>query len=165
MCHRSEWLLSQFRSSSWQLENETKKFCIIALFQTLLFIFGGHESFLWGHWYPYFGLLVTPALGFKARVGSALFELRGAICIMLHIPWNSPLVRHLPTSWRLAWWPAWQPSRLFYITARHWWDSKPGAIMPPITVWDQADALATEISRLGETLLLNYMLPWLCILY
>ena len=27
-------------------------------------------SFLWGHWYPYFGLLVISALGFKAMVGS-----------------------------------------------------------------------------------------------
>ena len=27
-------------------------------------------SFLWGHWYPCFGLLVTSALGFKARVDS-----------------------------------------------------------------------------------------------
>ena len=28
-------------------------------------------------------------------------------------------------------------------------DSKLGAIMPPLTVWDQADALPTELSRLG----------------
>ena len=52
---------------------------------------------------------------------------------------------HLLTSW----WPAWQPSRLFHLPARHWWDSKPVAIMPPLTVWDQADALPTELSRLG----------------
>ena len=30
--------------------------------------FGGHKSFSWFHWYPCFGLLVTFALGFKARV-------------------------------------------------------------------------------------------------
>ena len=29
----------------------------------------------WGHWYPCFGFLVTSPLGFKARVGSALFIL------------------------------------------------------------------------------------------
>ena len=75
----------------------------------------------------------TTPLGFKARVGSALFELSGGVRVMLHVPWDSPLVLHLPTSW----WPAWQPSHLFHIPARHWWDSKPGAIMPPITVWDQ----------------------------
>ena len=49
-------------------------------------IFGGHESFLWGHLYLYFGVLVTSPLGFKARVGSALFELSRGICVMLHIP-------------------------------------------------------------------------------
>ena len=53
-------------------------------------IFEGHESFLWGHWYPYFGLLVTSPLGFKARVGSALFELSRGIRVMLHVPWDSP---------------------------------------------------------------------------
>ena len=37
-----------------------------------LLIFGVHESFLWGHWYPCFGLLVTSPLGFKARVDPLL---------------------------------------------------------------------------------------------
>ena len=32
--------------------------------------FGRHESFLWGQWYPCFGLLVMSSLGFKARVNS-----------------------------------------------------------------------------------------------
>ena len=32
-------------------------------------------SFFWGHWYPYFGFLVTSPLGFKARVGSSLFAI------------------------------------------------------------------------------------------
>ena len=50
-------------------------------------------------------------LGFKARVGSTLFELSRGVCVTLHIPWDSPLVRHLQTSW----WSAWQPSRLFHI--------------------------------------------------
>ena len=35
-------------------------------------IFGGHKSFLWGHCYPCFGLLVTSPLGLKARVGSLI---------------------------------------------------------------------------------------------
>ena len=104
--------------------------------------FGGHESFFWGHWYPCFGLLVTSPLGFKARVGSALFELSGGVCVTLHVPWDSPLVQHLPTCWR----PAWQPSHLFHIPAKHWCNSKPGAIMPPLTVWDQAHALPPELS-------------------
>ena len=115
--------------------------------------FRGHESFLWGHWYPYFGLLVTSPLGFKARVGSALFELSRGICVTLCIPWDSPLVWHLRTSWQ----PAWQLSHLFHISARHWWDLKPAAIMPRLTVWDQADALPTELSRLGITDVVHFI--------
>ena len=35
-------------------------------------VFGGDTYPFWGHWYPYFGFLVTSPMGFKARVGSAL---------------------------------------------------------------------------------------------
>ena len=41
-------------------------------FFKLIFFCGGHQSFLWGHWYSCFGLLVTSALGLKARVDSSL---------------------------------------------------------------------------------------------
>ena len=37
-------------------------------------------SFIWGHWYPGFGSLVTSPLGFKARGGSALFTFCGGEC-------------------------------------------------------------------------------------
>ena len=37
-------------------------------------------SFFWGHWYSCFGFLVTSPLGFKARVGSALFAFCGGEC-------------------------------------------------------------------------------------
>ena len=121
-------------------------------------IFGGHESFLWGHWYPYLGLLVTSPLGFKARVGSALFELSRGIRVMLHIPWDSPLVWHLLTSW----WPAWQPSHLFHIPARHWWDSKLGAIMLPLTVWDQAGQMLYRLSYPGSAERLTYKSFHIC---
>ena len=118
----------------------------IAIFFLFFFkIFGGHESFLWGHWYPYFGLLVMSPLGFKARVGSLI---RAVWRHVLHVAWDSPLVWYLPTSW----WPAWQPSCLFHIPARHWWDSKLGVIMPLLTVWNPADALLTELSQLSYIL-------------
>ena len=42
------------------------------------------SPFCGGHWYPYFGLLVTSPLGFKARVGSPLFELSGGVRVTLH---------------------------------------------------------------------------------
>ena len=47
-----------------------------------------HMSYYWGHWYPCFGFLVTSPLGFKARVGSALFALRRRMyCTFPEIPW------------------------------------------------------------------------------
>ena len=57
-------------------------------------IIWGNKSFLWAHWYPCFGLLVTSPLGFKARVG------------MLHVPRDLHLVPQLLTSW----WSEWQLS-------------------------------------------------------
>ena len=55
--------------------------------------FVGHKSFLWGHWCPCFGLLVTSALGFKARVDSLA-------CVLPRLcttdSSDSPLVQHLP---------------------------------------------------------------------
>ena len=45
------------------------------LFLFFFKVFGGYMSFFGGHWYPCFGFLVTSPLGFKARVGSALFAI------------------------------------------------------------------------------------------
>ena len=56
-------------------------------------------SFLGGHWYPCFGFLGMSPLGFKARVGSALFAISAEVNVM-HIPQDSTLVLHLLTSWR-----------------------------------------------------------------
>ena len=35
-------------------------------------ILGGHKSFLWGHWYPCYRLLMMSVLGFKVRVNPLL---------------------------------------------------------------------------------------------
>ena len=78
--------------------------CNMYLFVKLFFFFKSfwrtHVLF-WGHWYPCFGFLVTSPLGFKARVGSALFAIFAEANVM-YIPQDSPLVLHLLTSW----WPA-----------------------------------------------------------
>ena len=50
---------------------------------------------------PVLDFLVTSPLGFKARVGSALFAIFAEANVM-YIPQDSPLVLHLPTSWRPA---------------------------------------------------------------
>ena len=64
-------------------------------------LIGRTHVLFWGHWYPCFGFLVTSPLGFKARVGSALFAIFAEANVM-YIPQDSPLVLHLPTSWRPA---------------------------------------------------------------
>ena len=52
---------------------------------------------------PVFGFLVMSVLGFKARVDSL-------ICVLHHLyatdSSDQPLVRHLLTHWRSAWWPS-----------------------------------------------------------
>ena len=48
------------------------------------FIFGGHKSFLWGHRYPCFGLLMVCTLGFKARVDPMLACFLA--CVTLRFP-------------------------------------------------------------------------------
>ena len=55
--------------------------------------FGLHESFLWGHWYPCFELLLTSAPGSKARVCGVLCYLNAMVSSHL------PLVPHLVTAW------------------------------------------------------------------
>ena len=49
------------------------------IMETFFFNFGWTLGYFWGHWYPCFGLLVTSPLGFKAKVGSALFALGGGV--------------------------------------------------------------------------------------
>ena len=73
--------------------------------------FGGHDSFLWGHWYPCSGLLVTSHLGFKARVGSLICTWwRGTFYTFPEI--------HL---WCNTCWPLGSWANLFHIPAtRHW---------------------------------------------
>ena len=61
------WRLDQRR---WRQGNKFKHFMVSS---TRVIFFFGHMSFFGGHWYPCFGFLVTSPLGFKARVGSALF--------------------------------------------------------------------------------------------
>ena len=45
---------------------------------------------------------MTSPLGFKARVGSALFAIFAEANVIHVHPQDSPLVLHLPTSWQLA---------------------------------------------------------------
>ena len=86
------------------------------------FKFGGHESFGGGAQIPLFCTSGDVSSGFQSQSGHPSPHLAETYVL--------PLVRHLPTSWQ----PACQPCHLFHTPARHWWDSKPGTIMPPLTV-------------------------------
>ena len=55
----------------------------------------------WGHWYPCFGFLVTSPLGFKARVGSALFELYGGVRDICCLRFTSGSVYSQHSCWSL----------------------------------------------------------------
>ena len=113
----------------------------------LKFFLGGNKSFLWGHWCPCFGLLVTSPCGFKARVDSLICTWQRLTCDMfpeIHLWCNTcwPLVSQHGCS-----------ADLFHIPViRHWWGSKLGSIMLLLTVWDQTDALPTELCWLGSIL-------------
>ena len=72
---------------------------LLFFFSFFLKVFWRTHVLFWGHWYPCFGFLVTSPLGFKARVGSALFAIFAEANVM-YIPQDSPLVLHLPTSCR-----------------------------------------------------------------
>ena len=53
----------------------TPCYCTTRKLQTFFKKFLADTCLFWGHWYPWFGFLVMSPLGFKARVGSALFAL------------------------------------------------------------------------------------------
>ena len=60
--------------SYWPLGRSARKghFNNRKYYELFFLIFGGHDVFLWGHWYPCFGLQVMSPLGFKAK-WAALF--------------------------------------------------------------------------------------------
>ena len=62
--------------------------------------FGGHQSFMWGHWYTCFGQVMS---------GDRVQSQGGSLACMLHRLWtmnfwDSPPVQHLLTSWWPKWW-------------------------------------------------------------
>ena len=92
------------------------------------------QSFLYDHWYPRFGLLMTSALGFKARVDSLT-------CMLCHLhtmdSLDSPLVPHLLTSWWVA--CTWAAS-IHVLVLEHWWGLSPGSSMLlPHNMWRFTD--------------------------
>ena len=82
--------------TGWSNHSISIKFHILLFWKN----FGGHKSFLWGHWYPCFGLLVT-------SLGSSLIRTwRRHTWYMFH-------EIHLSTSRRPAWQPIASPHACF----------------------------------------------------
>ena len=87
-------------------------------------------------------------LGFKATVSSLICTWQRYKCYMF------PEIHIWCDTSRPLWWPAWQPSCSLPCTCEQTLGgggecSKPGDIMPPFTVWYQADALLTELWQLN----------------
>ena len=112
---------------------------------SLLVFFGGHKPFLWGHWYPCFGFPVKSPLGFKARGGSLIYTWQR------HMNYILPEI-HL---WCNTCQPLGSQQAAKPFSSMYLWAGIGGAwkwdllCHHNLTVWDQADALPTELCRLG----------------
>ena len=115
---------------------------LISLSFLFLKFFGEHKSFLWGHWYPCFGLLMTFPLGFQPY--SHLAE-----AYLLHISWDEI---HLwcDTCWPLSSQHGSWDNLLHIPASRHCRGLNRRPIVP------QANALPTELCQLGWFLYLTY---------
>ena len=82
---------------SWNVSFYKTNFLLnsIDLYSSFAF-FGGHESFLWGHWYPCFGLLVISAPYFKTRVDPSL------TCFVACVQWIPRIYLWCDTCWPLG---------------------------------------------------------------
>ena len=129
------------------------KLCLAKIQRTMLILpqkYGSNSALLknfWRTWVLFVGPIIPlfwtsgdVSSGFQSQSWQPYLSLVEAYVL------HSRLVWHLLTSWR----PVWQVSHLFHIPARHWWDSKLGAIMPPLTVWDQAGDTLYRLSYPGS---------------
>ena len=66
-CQR-HWAIARINKENWY-------------FTFFFNFFRGHKSFLWGHWYLSFGLLVMSALGFKAQIHPS------SVCFLACVQW------------------------------------------------------------------------------
>ena len=131
-----EWLIARQHTDSltW-----LQSFTVTVTCNNLFLIYGGHESFLWDHWYPCFRLLVMSPLGFKARVGSALFALGTGV----HGTYSLRFLSGATPADLLAASMVAKPISSTYLR-RHWWDLNGR----PLTPW--VNAQPTELSRCGD---------------
>ena len=120
--HRSQSLASEIMSFNHSP---------VVQFFWVFFFLENTSPFLWGNWYPCFGILMMSPLCFKARVGSL-------ICVYWRHTWYTfpEIYLWCNTCWSLGGQHCSQ-AILFHIpVSKHWWGLKLGPIVPPLTVWD-----------------------------
>ena len=85
-------------------------------------IFGRYRSFLWGHWYPSFTLLVTSTLGCKTRVDPLLvYPLPVWNGVLRFTSGGTPADLLTASIAAESFWPTTCKSWI----NKHWWDSNP----------------------------------------
>ena len=79
-----KWCLMLYHNQLTNLKSRTQlfNFCFLKFLEDMSPFCGATDILD----FPYFGLLVVFPLGFKARVGSALFQLSGGVRATLHVP-------------------------------------------------------------------------------
>ena len=152
-----DWV--NFKPEDWQSLLQQHVSLPAARMEFLLIIllfcnFGGHQSFLWGHW---FGLLMISVLVFKAR-GGPLACILPCLCAMDFL--DSPLVWHLLTSWQ----PAWQP-RLFWLTYLYMYSQVLVGLEPRFEFAAQCAFWPSEPFWLYYWIWLNWHFAWTKVMF
>ena len=102
-------ILNSHRKYKWHFQSDLYSQWKVKFFLLLFFkIFGGHKFFLWGHWHPCFELLVTSALGFKARVDSLIRiwrRRRWKVKLILYdlFVWIDAFIKNTSSGCQLVW--------------------------------------------------------------
>ena len=145
-------ILADVHHRNYIITHMTKQFLV--LFGNLQ-IFWGHESFLWGHWYPCFGLLVMSphfALGLSWKVEGCFSDGLACKTSLWVFGWllsfTESRVASLICTWLRHTWCTFSDFLLWYNTCwpldsqhgswavlihvlvnKHWWGSRPGSVM------------------------------------
>ena len=104
-------------------------------FVVFFLIFGGHEPFLWGNWYPYFWISGDVSSGFQSLIQTWWRHIY-YMFPEIHFWWN--------TCQLLGSQHGRQANFVHIPVTRHCWGLNRRPIM------SQANALPTELCRLGE---------------
>ena len=118
-------------------------------------IFGRHQFFLCGHWYPCFGFQVTSALGFKTRVDFI------ACMLVACAQWIPQIYLWCDTCWPLGSQHGIWAISIYILVSRHGWGFSPHFIFGSIdgrlvfrclTLYDKTGVPLTELCFLNSNM-------------